>query len=110
LRREIIPAWGQRPVAEIGVRDVHQLLDKICERAPITANQTLAAVRSMFNWAVKRGLIASSPCSGIEAPSATHDREHVLTDPELARVWHGAGEIGFPYGDIVKLMILTGAR
>ena len=110
LRREIIPAWGQRPVAEIGVRDVHQLLDKIAARAPITANQTLAAVRSMFNWAVKRGLVSSSPCSGIEAPSATRERERVLTDPELARVWQAAGAVGFPYGDIVKLMILTGAR
>jgi len=34
----------------------------------------------------------------------------VLTDPELARIWQAAGATGFPYGDIVKLMVLTGAR
>ena len=64
----------------------------------------------MFNWAIKRGLIVNSPCRGVGTPSATRERERVLTDPELARVWQAAAAIGFPYGDIVKLMILTGAR
>jgi integrase len=34
----------------------------------------------------------------------------VLTDDELSKVWHRAREIGYPYGTIVQLLILTGQR
>jgi integrase len=35
-------------------------------------------------------------------------RERVLTDEELKRIWNAAGDSTF--GDIVKLLILTGQR
>ena len=37
-------------------------------------------------------------------------RERVLTDDELVRVWNAAAQIGYPFGWIVQLLILTGQR
>jgi integrase len=42
--------------------------------------------------------------------SAAHKRDRVLDDDELAAVWKAAGEIGPPYGAIIRMLILTGAR
>ena len=43
-----------------------------------------------------------------QAPTKAGKRERVLSDDELVKVWQAAG--GDAYGDIVKLLVLTGAR
>lgn len=63
LYKDVLSSWGNRKAKDITRRDVIQLLDKIKERgAPIIANRTLACVRRMFNFAIKRALLDSSPC------------------------------------------------
>lgn len=41
---------------------------------------------------------------------AQKSRDRVLDDDELAKVWRTAQAIGYPYGTIVQLLILTGQR
>jgi integrase len=43
-------------------------------------------------------------------PQPEKSRDRVLSDEELKRVWEAAGEIGWPFGPIIRLLILTGAR
>jgi integrase len=78
--------------------------------SPVQANRTLAAVRRLCGWAVERGLISTSPCVGIRAPAAETSRDRTLADDELAAVWRGAAAIGWPFGPVIQLLILTGAR
>ncbi len=112
LRVEIVAKWGKRRLGEITTKDVDKLLGEIAERAPITANRTLAVFRKMCNWAMtpKIGLISSSPCAGIEAPTEETTRERVLSDDEVRLVWQAFDAIGWPFGPIGKLLLLTGAR
>src|SRR6266705_4853336 len=37
-------------------------------------------------------------------------RERILSDEELIAVWSAAGTMGYPFGTIVRLLILTGQR
>jgi integrase len=37
-------------------------------------------------------------------------RDRVLKDDELHRVWSATGEMGYPYGPLFRLLILTGLR
>ncbi len=74
------------------------------------ANRTLSAVRKLCNWAVSRDIITASPCSGVEPPAPPRSRARVLDDIELRLVWQAADGEGWPFGPIVKLMILTGQR
>ena len=60
------------------------------------------------NGAQGAGSSASSPMAGIEAPGRESSRERVLTDTELAAVWQASTD--WPFGAIVRLLILTGAR
>jgi integrase len=110
LRVEIVGKWGKRNLAEITRTDVRRLLDDIAERAPITANRTLAVFRKLCNWAVSQQLILASPCTGIEAPSDEHSRERVLGDDEIRLAWRAFDQVGWPFGPIGKLLLLTGAR
>ncbi|MCC3247429.1 integrase arm-type DNA-binding domain-containing protein [Methylocystis sp. WRRC1] len=111
LLKDVVPAWRGRRLSEISKADIHVLLDSMVDRgAPVGANRTFAQIRKMCNWALQRGLIERNPCDGLAPPSAEQTRARVLDDGELAIIWEAAGRIGFPFGAIVRLLILTGQR
>jgi integrase len=111
LLAEFATAWKGRRLADIGKPDIHRVLDAIVARgAPVTANRKFAQLRKMCKWAVSRGIIERSPCDGIDPPSAEKSRDRVLDKDELRLVWRAADDLGFPFGPIVKLLILTGQR
>jgi integrase len=111
FRREVLPPWGERNIAQVSKRDVITLLDRVRERgSPIMANRVLAAVRKFLNWCVSRGIIERSPCEGIAAPAREQARHRTLNDEELAGVLSAAREMGYPFGAIVWLLSLTGER
>jgi integrase len=88
LRKDVIPQLGARPVSEVTRRDLVLLLDRIVDRgAPITANRTLAAFRRMFNFAIERGIIETSPCVKVKAPAAERVRERNLAEAEILAFW-----------------------
>ena len=66
----------------------------------------------MGRWAVERGIVPTNPFAGIKGPSSERGRarERVLSDDELRLVWGAADAIGWPFGPVVKLLALTGAR
>ena len=107
----LLARWKALRVQEITRRDVIEALDAIADRgAPILANRTLAALRKMFAWAVERDITVASPCVGVKAPAIERSRDRILSDDELRAVWRAADDEGWPFGGIVKLLILTGAR
>ena len=111
LRHRFVDKWGKRNLKEITRADVAGVLDAIVKEGKgSSANHALAAIRKFFNWCVERGLIESSPCTGIRAPAPHRSRDRVLSDPELVAVWRASEAVGFPFGTIVKLLILTGQR
>ncbi|VTZ52196.1 Integrase [Methylocella tundrae] len=111
LNKEVVGAWRGRHFSEIGKADVHELLDKIVDRgSPIAANRILAALRRMCAWAVERDIVKSSPCEGVKSPSVARSRDRVLNDEELSAIWKAAVSIGWPFGPLVQLLILTGQR
>src|SRR5262249_35891783 len=111
LRRHVLPRWHGRNIDSITRRDVLDVLDRIVDSgASIEANRALAAVRKLFNWALSRDIIPSSPCAGVKPPSAEHSRDRVLSDDELKCVLQAADKVGWPFGSVVKLLALTGQR
>jgi integrase len=110
LRRHVLPRWRGRTVHDIKRRDVIDLVDAVAREHPIGANRVHSVVSKMFNWALASDIIETSPCVGVKRPSAERARERVLDDDELHRVWCGAASLGFPWGSITQLLLLTGAR
>ncbi|WP_417729533.1 tyrosine-type recombinase/integrase [Roseovarius sp.] len=75
---------------------------------PSEQKHAFVAIRTMMNWCVKRGFLHVSPVPAFTFRSKP--RERVLSDPELAAVWHRAEAYGWLFGRIVQLLILTGQR
>lgn len=111
LLKDVVPAWKGRRIQTVARRDVIELLDAVADRgATVLANRVLAALRRMFNWCIERGIVDASPCDRIKAPSAETSRDRVLGDDELRLVWTAAERLGWPFGPLVRLLMLTGQR
>ena len=61
-------------------------------------------MKRFFNWAVQRRLMATSPLAGLPLPAKPADRDRVLSDDELVRVYRAAQEMAFPFGYIVLIV------
>lgn len=103
-------AWGDRHISEIRRSDVADLLDAIKKRSPAVARATYAALRGLFAWCLERDLISRSPCDGLTAPPRPTARDRVLADDELRLIWLASDGLGYPFGPVVKLLMLTGQR
>jgi len=58
LENNVVSAWRGRRLSQQTRADVHELLDGIIDRgAAVQANRTFAALRTMSNWALERGVI-----------------------------------------------------
>jgi integrase len=111
LERNIPVKWRNRPIASITRRDVIDLIDGLIERgALVQANRTLARLRALFNWAIGKDRIAVSPAARMSLPTQERARDRVLSDDELRWFWQACDEIGWPFGPLAKLLLLTAQR
>jgi integrase len=88
---------------------VKELFRRKSRTAPVAANRTLEVVRNLFNWALDEELVEYNPAQRIK-PNPETPVERVLSDDELRVVWQRADEVGYPFGPLVKLLLLTGQR
>jgi integrase len=111
IERNVLPKWRNRPIASISRRDVLDLIDGIIARgAEVQANRTLARLRALFNWAIEKDRVAVSPVARMKLPTQEHARDRVLSDDELRWLWQACDQAGWPFGPLVKLLLLTAQR
>jgi integrase len=77
---------------------------------PVTQNHTFDTMVTFFNWCLRNELVDRHPLRGEPKPAPKRHRERALTEDELRTVYIRAEEYPFPYGHIVRLLILTGQR
>ena len=111
LECNVLPKWHSRPIASITRREVIDLIDGIVARGVgIQANRTLARLRALFNWAVEKDRISASPAERMKLPTKERARDRALTDDEIRWFWQACCEIGWPFGPLFKLLLLTAQR
>lgn len=102
LVQRILPSLGGLQAHLVTRADVRTAINKI--DAPITANQTLAAVSAIFTWAMREDLLTANPSSKIDR-NATTKRERILSDAELPLFWSH-----FDLCEPLKVLLLVGQR
>jgi len=121
IERDILPGWGERPIAGITSDDIEKLLKgKASSRdrprtgyqdgAGVQANRTLARLKTLFGWCVRQKLIAGDPTAGIERPVRETSRDRILEDQEIVAFWHACEKLEYPFGKLMQLLLLTGQR
>jgi integrase len=97
----------QKNVDKVTHNDVAQVIDAI--DAKHEASHALKDIKAFFNWCVPR-YIPHSPCVGIKPPARYIPRQRVLSDDEMRRVWNAAKQMGYPFGHIAQMLLMTGTR
>jgi len=116
VNNEFVSRWGARPVTEIMPEEVAAAIRAIVKRgAPYQAHNAFGYLRRLFNWAIGTNEfgLTSSPAERFRPSDSIGKREaraRVLTDSELREVWQAANGLGYPYGPLFRLLILTGQR
>ncbi|SHG68623.1 tyrosine-type recombinase/integrase [Marivita hallyeonensis] len=99
-----------KQIDQIKRADVVKACDLIRKSAPTSANRALAHLKHLMGWCVERGMIDANPIAGMKPPSKEKSRERVMTDDELGAMWTACDAEGYPFGDCMKLLILSGQR
>jgi integrase len=109
--------WGGRPITEITALEVRDVIKEYKDRGKIHhAHNLLGYVRRLYNWAIDQQVYAgleTSPCDRLKPNAIIGEkklRNRVLNDTELRGAWIAADRLGYAYGPLFKLLMLTGAR
>jgi integrase len=111
VKKHLILKWGKLKAADILRSDVKTMMNRI--KAPIVANQTLAAASAIFTWAIKEELagIKINPCTKIDRnKTKTVKSERILLDSEIAKFWTAINDVDLIEGLALKIILLTGQR
>ena len=109
--RDVLPIWGGRPIQGIDRRDVLDLVDGISDRgSPVAANRTLSLIKRFLNWAVEDGYVEANVAAGIKARHKETPRERILSETEIRAAWQAFDQLGYPFGVLGQLLLLTGQR
>jgi integrase len=115
--KELIPILGKRPMAEIERDDVEELLEAIKARGLRMAMIVRQHISRLYVWAIHtkpNGLrLKSNPTTLIKPEFMFGERKfrtRVLEDDELRAFWRATERMGYPFGAIFRMLILTGAR
>lgn len=99
--------YGATKLSELSPHDLHKSLARLI-KTPAEQQHAFVIVRAFIRWAHRKHYLDVNPMERMQAPHQYVPRERILTNQELKQVWNAAGDDTF--GEIVKLLILTGQR
>jgi integrase len=119
-----LPYLGDKLLSEIKRGDVTELLDDIAAKRQRRtrkdgqggpngeARSIHATLNTVFNWAVENEYIAVSPMASLSKSrhGKTQARNRHLSVAEIKALWSALDQIGWPFGPIGQLLLLTGQR
>ena len=122
MKGGLVARWSDRAVTEIDGHDIYSVVDEARKRgipgigrrnegvSDARGRAMVRALSKMFAWLVEHRRVSSNPCEGAYCPPAPAARERVLTASEIRWLWSACDTVGEPFGRLVKLLLLTGAR
>lgn len=114
INKELVPVFGSRLLTDIDASEIIEALEDITERSVNISRLTHSALSAVFKYASARHVKifpkSISPMVDVPAPLPSEERKHYLNDQELVLLWKSTFELGWPFGEIYRLLILTGQR
>jgi len=112
LRLHVLPLLGERPVADLDVEDVLELIDVLRSKGYTgwTIRTVLTPLSRLLNHAVRRGAIAANPITRLdrtERPAVWAAEQKVLKRDEIGRLLDCAPD---RYRTLLAAAVFTGLR
>jgi integrase len=113
LRRHVLPHWANTPVQDIRRSHIHELIDELVKQGKQgSAREVRKHLSRFFNWVVDREIIVDNPIHGLKRGDLQSSNEagRALHDDEIRFIWQAAASLGYPFGPLYQLLLLTGQR
>ena len=114
INRDLLPAFGETPLPELSPAAISDMLEDVAQRGDGAARAAYRATSAVFKFASQREAkyfkASQSPMGDVPSPNKADNRQRLLSHPELRIIWQSAGGLGWPFCDIVRLLMLTGQR
>jgi integrase len=126
VRVHIVPGLGMALADTVNREQVRNLLKKASIRTvrgsggrdrprggKEAARTALGVLRKMINWGIREQLLkrTDNPCTGMEDNlPKKRAKERVLSLQEARTAWQAAQTLGYPFGPVYQLILLTGCR
>ena len=109
LKRHLLSRYADLPLDKFTTTHLIGIIDDLAN-VPAIQFHAHRAIKTFFKWAVHRQLIPSSPAANLRTPGKINERDRLLTDAELKRIYNAAADLAHPFGYIVLICIHTGLR
>lgn len=116
IRRLLVKPWRDQPVVEITPQHVKELIRPLARQTPAQAHLTLGHVKRIFGWLLNDDLdhgVTQSPAAILKPRALIGERRvrtRVFDDGEWRAFWNATGKLGYPMGDLYRLIAFTGVR
>jgi integrase len=111
FRKDVLDRLGDKDIRAITKLDINKLLDAVADRGGgLSANTIHAMLRSLFIWSIGKGYLDASPMVYVKRPLKVSARDRVLAEDEISSLWRACEVVGYPYGTLAQLLLLTGQR
>ncbi len=105
--RRCFAAFLHRSAEKLTQAEAQAAVDALVKTHPTAGRHARDYARAMGNWAVGRELLVSNPFGRVRVEARPVARERALSDSEVGAVWRAAGTLGYPFGPLFRLLILT---
>ena len=113
LDRQLLPAFGSKPLDRITLVQVTQWFDRFSRTAPGNANHALDLLRQIMNFAIARSHIDTNPALAVKR-NRRQALTRFLSREEIARLHRvldrQTRNSSREQADIIRLLLLTGCR
>ena len=112
FKKDVIPALGaSTPITEIAKADVRGLINsKLRLGHKISARKQFDVLNPFFVFCLSEDYVTTNPLATLVRPKISKPRERVLSVAEIKAIWSAATELGYPFGNFTKLLLLTACR
>ncbi len=111
IERELLPYWKNKPIDEITLKDANRRVDALMLRGtPDAAGRVVEIIKRLFSYAVQKGELTASPMMALTRPVKKVARDRVLKNHEIAALWPTWDELGWPFGTLFQLLLVTACR
>jgi integrase len=107
LEMYALPTLRGVPLTSIDKPLINSIFDKLADR-PALARNVWTALSKLMTWATKqRGDLATNVMASMDPPAGAAARKRVLSDDELLALWRATHRLNQPFGEFVRLLLVT---
>lgn len=114
IDRDLKPSFGNTPLPDISADDINDQLAKVAERSHSASLKAYVALRAIYAHAhgAHRKLFPKSlsPFEEVVRPEGGGKRNRHLSRNETRLMWVASKVLGWPFGPIYQLLLVTGMR